>query len=175
VVVEFMGTLVGGGGNPTQVGIYFDTERFPDFESCSHEGHSMYDWANLASEAPAWAETYAAEPDVVLLAAGTNDAYYAFPLDESLAAAEATVAWIDARFPDAQLVIALPPPLADLERDADRAALSELLRERWAGRKRVDLGELIEPATMLKDDGIHLAPAGERVMAAAFEREVALE
>lgn len=168
ITPEFLGTMYGGGGSLGDLGINFDEARFADFAACSHEGHGGYTWAELLAELPSWVETYGEDPDLIFLQAGTNDAFFAVPIEESVPAAEALVAWVSQTYPNSELVIGLPPALADAEQDALRAELTAILRLSFAEHIVIDLDEIIDPELQLIADGIHLTADGEEAMAQAL-------
>ncbi len=168
-----MGTRSGGGGGREDDGVHFDLDRY-DFGACPHEGHGGYTWAQLDAGFDDWAASYEAAPQVILLLAGTNDAFYGEPTAESVAAAQSLVTRLDARFPEAQLLVGLPPPARDPEVDAALVALETELVPALAALDLeidmdfVDLGEGFDPETMLQSDGLHPNAAGDAHLAAQW-------
>jgi lysophospholipase L1-like esterase len=139
-------------------------------------GGTATDVPNWPYDGPAQlAETLANDqPDVVVLAFGTNDLRFSYSVDEVAAAYQDLAA--EAEQAGAFVLIALTPPVAPWFPDAGTLnPLYEILNARlsmdWPAGRLVDFATQVEPPGDYLEDGIHFTVAGHAKRAlAAHER-----
>jgi acyl-CoA thioesterase-1 len=138
-----------------------------------HEGYGGLTLEAMRPRVAEWVRT--ADPDVVLLHAGTNDLLAGASAEVAADRLEGVLAEIVA-VSDAHVIVAgVWAPLPDDERD--RAELNRLsavavagFRERGRSMRYVDTSNLLAPDQLA--DGLHPNAAGYRVIAAMWEREI---
>ena len=158
VPVDFVGTLQNG---PAEL-----ADR-------DHEGHSGSRIDQLAAEAAAW--VHRAQPDVVLLLAGTNDIWQRHGLAGAPQRLLGLLTSVHRAAPEARIVVSTLPPCPDraIEREQFNAALPAVVAEaRAAG-----IPALLTPAgsALTVDDlydGVHPNASGHEKLAAGFYHAV---
>ncbi|NMR19748.1 SGNH/GDSL hydrolase family protein [Cellulomonas fimi] len=123
----------------------------------------------------------AADPDVVVVAGGTNDAFRGYPADDVEDAAAALLDELDTDLPDATVVV-LGPFTSVLTGGAGGDATAAAVRAaaEAAGVEYVDATELLDRATAdstqwrryLSADGLHPNELGYEVIATALAGEL---
>lgn len=136
-----------------------------------HEGHSGWTAARLAEHVERWVR--AADPDVVLLHAGTNDLLRGASVRTVVRRLDLLLDRIFAAAPDAHVIMAgvwaKLPQRHTL--DDQLAGLAAVYRARGKSVIAVPTADLLSRSDLV--DGLHPGPSGYQRIARMWEREIA--
>ena len=141
----------------------------PALADRQHEGHSGWRIDELHARAHEWVST--AQPDAVLLLAGTNDIWQRYDVDRAPARLLDLLVTIDRAAPGALIVVSTLPPFPEraVEREAFNASLMTVIS---AARARGIRAVVTTAGSTLSDvdlyDGVHPNETGHTKLAAGF-------
>lgn len=167
--VDFVGSQVG-----TDTGPFANPNIDPN-----HEGYSGWTSQSLRFNVTAWAQ--AAQPDVVLLMAGTNDVFNWFPVGDSITHIVDIVARLRQVNPNITVLIGEVPPLSPPNNAGNprpngvpelNAALPNAVSLMNTSQSPVKLVQMFDELdiNLHYQDGIHPDFRGEPIMAAQWEQ-----
>ncbi|MDY6781580.1 MAG: SGNH/GDSL hydrolase family protein [Cyanobacteriota bacterium] len=147
-----------------------------DLPDKDHEGHSGWRIDDLRGQIEPWLAQN--RPDMVLLTIGSNDILHDDAVETAPDRVRALLGDIFARVPDATILVASIPPMADAARDRQvreyNTELENLVEEEKAAGKPVFFVDIYS-VVGLNDlpDGLHPNAEGHRKMAGAWDEAIA--